>query len=343
MSRPLRLLALTTALSLALTVAPGSATAAGTDTDTGTGTDTVGRVAPTTDAPATPAAPGVPGVARSFGGGGDGGAFAGAQAPTVAGRTTAAPAGRAVASYWPVRTRTGAATVHSTGYPAGGDPSRYLTSVRATQDRLTGRMYVDAVFQAAPTAATDSRLRVGFGTIVTDAAGSRCVPPGGSYADVHSWGTSAAYQGARVSYYLEMASMRTGAFTCLVAGVLSGDAATTYDIVVGAPLAEVRQRPVLAFSTPGKRLKPRGFTRIPLKILNSGGTVATAPSVRLRIKAKGVAVRYNRKVGTIAPGAAKRGAIFVKDVRRGTGKITLIATSRDYTKRVTIKVREVRR
>ena len=64
--------------------------------------------------------------------------------------------------------------------------------------------------------------------------------------------------------------------------------------------------------------------------------------MRLKVRARGVAVRYNPRVGTIKPGGTRKGAIFVKDIRRGNGSVTLIVTSKNYRKRLTVPVRETR-
>ncbi len=326
MSRPLRALALSTALALVVTAAPVAAFAAPTD-------DLSAAPSRADAAPSREVGPATPFPSLSAG------SFS-APATTASGRTASRTARteRAVAKHWPVRLRTGRAT-HRLATPSG-DPSQNIVSAKMVQDRLTGRLYADVVLAGTPTAATDSRLRVGFGRYVTDTAGTYCSSPGGAYVDVSSYGAS---EGAQAKYYVPLDAMKTGTFNCALAGVLSLDGATTYDLVQADTLTEARQRPLLEFRFKGKRLKPRGYTRVPIRIVNRAATVATAPKVRLIIKTRGVSVRYNPRVGTIKPGQAKRGVIFVKDTRRGVGKVTLIAKSREYRKKVTVKVREVRR
>jgi hypothetical protein len=334
MSRPLRLLALTTAAALTLSLAPVTAFAdSSSDTLGGTPTTTSRTPASQPSTGAVPAAYGPSTVATP--------------APalrvesltrsdqrTDARRTDTKPVGK----QWPVRTRKGDATYHPV--TPQGDVSQNFRRVVMVQDRLTGTMTVGVALQGTPTAEQNLRLRVGFGMIRDSGTGPVCTPTARS-VDVDRNSYNAA--GGSFTYTVRLAGARTEAYNCSFAILLSGDETVVYDAVTDARLAEARQKPILDFKFKGKTLKPRGFTKIPLRIVNSRFTVATATKVRLKIKTRGVAVRYNLRVGRIKPGQGKRGAIYVRDTARGTGFVTLILRSKDYKKKITVKVREVRR
>lgn len=242
-----------------------------------------------------------------------------------------------------MRTRTGDATYHAV--TPSGDLSQRFKRVVMVQDRLYGTMSVSVVVQGVPTAETNSRLRVGFGIIRQGDSGPVCTPTSRSVdVDRNSYGTDPAnYNGTTIRYRVALAGAKTEAYNCGFAVLLNDDATVAYDAVTDARLTEVRQKPILDIKFKGKALRPRGFTKIPLRIVNSKFTVAAATKVRLKIKTRGVAVRYNPRVGKIKPGQGKRSVIYVKDTRRGTGFVTLIVRSKDYKKKVTVKVREVRR
>lgn len=329
MSRPLRLLALSTAVALTLTAAPVTAFAdssdASSDSLAGTSTRTPapqprGESRPTF--PATTAAQ--PAVAVRA---------------TPAARTAARTDARAVGKQWPVRTRTGDATYHPV--TPSGDLSQRFTRVVAVQDRLYGTLTATVVLQGTPTEATDSRLRTGFGVLRTvDGALTCAAVEGGTAPDVHSWveGTTSTFR-----YRQPISAGRsTTAFNCMYALMISPDGTTLYDAVTDANLAEARQKPILGFKIPGKRLNRSGFTRFPIRILNSAATVATAPRVRLTIRSRGAAVRYNPRVGTIKPGQGKKGAFFIKKTRAGVVPVTFIVRSKDYQRKIVLKIRPVR-
>jgi hypothetical protein len=334
MSRPLRLLSVAVAASLALTLAPSSPSHAA---DPDVGPSAGGVIAGSSARTPAPAGAGPDADApTAFGGTAPATAPLRVGAP-VAARGEARADERRVARHWPVRLRVGDATYHPV--TPSGDLSQRFVRVRMTQDRLYGVMRVDATLQGAPTEATNARLRVGFGRI----SGTTCVPTARSVdIDRNSWGAPPVYQGARIRYAVALPGARTEAYNCGFAALISGDGSTTYDAVTDGRLVEHRQKPILQFRFKGKRLAPGRFTRVPIRIVNTRYTVATAPRVRLRIKTRGVAVRYNRKVGTIKPGQGRKGAIFVKKTGRGTGWVTMIAISKDYRKKIRVPVRPVR-
>ncbi|MDO9457959.1 hypothetical protein [Nocardioides sp.] len=326
MSRPLRLLALSTAIAVAWTTAPVAAFADSTVDVPDAASRAPASQARGTDAPAAYPAldTQVPDLAVD-----------GVSAERRGQQGTSA---RPVSKKWPVRQRVGSATYHPV--TPSGDLSQRFVRATMVQDRLYGEIYVDVTLQGTPTEATDSRLRVGFGVIRNVSGTPTCVTgPGSTDADRHSYGTDPDnYSGTRIRYAAKLAGAKRGKYNCGFAIMLSPDGATVYDAVTDSVLIERRQKPILGFKITGKRINNRSFTRVPVRIVNSRYTVATATKVRLTVRSRGVAVRYNPRVGKIKPGQVRRGAIFVKVTGRGNGSITLIARSKDYRKKITVRV-----
>jgi hypothetical protein len=289
------------------------------------------------DVTATAAAPEPPPGARPF---------AGASGPTYATplEATAAPATSARKKHqWPIRSRTGTLTTHPV--TPQGDLSQNFESVKVIQDRLKGRMVAVVVLQAAPTEATDARLRVGFGKVAETEEGAFCQSTSGSVAgDVHSYGTSGAYDGDTITYGAQLAGAKTQAWNCAFAQMISPDGATLYDAVTKSGLRERRQKPILSIKVPDKRLERSGFTKVPIKIKNSKQTIAKAPKVKLSWKTKGAVVKARKKVGTIKPGNGKKGQFLVRSNRRDrTGSIKFTVKSKNYKRSVKLKIRPIKR
>ncbi|CAN5517273.1 hypothetical protein BH11ACT8_BH11ACT8_30960 [soil metagenome] len=261
------------------------------------------------------------------------------------GSDTAAPSLR---TRWPVGFRTGRLGPEQGVTPAG-DPSQNFASVSVRQSRAASTIQADIRLAAAPTAETDSRLRIAFGHVVQGETGAVCTSSDSSTFDIHSFdvngtGTSRnpAYSGAHVVLKpARVAVARNAAWNCAYALLMNADGSTLYDAYIGR-LEDHIQKPKLSFVVANKKLKRNGYTRIPLKIHNSASTIAAAPAVRLTVKTKGVSVRVNKKVGGIKPGATKRSAFYVKDTRRGNGVIVFTAVSGGYRKSIRLVVRELR-
>lgn len=327
---PLRRLAtITTALlvgasgALALGVAPAQAD----------------EVAPL--ASAAPAGPGVDGPAapEAF----DGAPAAGrAATPELAlGRVTAPTAERAK-HQWPVRLRTGRLPNRVGGTTPSSDPSRQLASAGVTQDRLTGRFGVELALRAAATEATNTRLRVGFGKVVTSGGQQVCQAQTGSTdVDRNTFGTPPVYNGANIAYRVDFPQVRRNVWNCGFVLLVSPDGASIYDGLVGT-LRDIRQKPALGIFVKGRKVNNRSFTRVPVTIRNSKQTIATAPKVTISWRTRGAAVRGKRMVGTIKPGAAKKGAIYVRKTTRGPGKIWLTVKSKTYKRTVVLRIRNIR-
>lgn len=268
-------------------------------------------------------------------------------APTARPMPAGTPAGSPSArSTWPVGSRT-ATLARESGVTPSGAASQNLAAVTVAQKRAASTIQADIVLAAAPTLETDSRIRVAFGRVVDSGSGPLCTPTSTSVVDIHSFdvngsGSSSnpAYAGKHIVIKpTRLALAKTAAWDCAFVLVLNADATVTYDAFI-ARLVDHVQKPSLSFAVKGKKLKRNGYTRVPITIRNSAATIATAPAVRLRWRTQGVSVRATARVGTIKPGHSRKGFFLVKDTRRGTGKITFTATSKNYRTSVTLKVRE---
>lgn len=287
-----------------------------------------------------PAEPGVSGPAapEAF----DGAPAAGrAAAPELAlGRVATTP--QRAKHQWPVRLRTGRLPNRVGGTTPSSDPSRQLASAGVTQDRLTGQFGVELQLRAAATSASNTRLRVGFGTVVTSGGQQVCQAQTGSTdVDRNTYGTSGAYNGASIAYRVDFPQVRRNVWNCGFVLLVSPDGATLYDGLVGT-LRDIRQKPALGIYVKGRKVTNRRFTRVPVTIRNSKQTIATAPKVTISWRTRGAAVRGKRMVGTIKPGAAKKGAIYVRKTSRGPGKIWLTVKSKTYKRTVVLRIRPVR-
>lgn len=247
---------------------------------------------------------------------------------------------------WPIGGGRATLTTHPVA-PTGG-PSQQFTRVQMAHYRAFGGV-MEARIQlaAAPDPAVPSWLVLAWGRL--NSTRTQCLSPAGSNIGFTATDTDTqdnpVYRGARIDVRaFEFPAARRATWNCAFAQSRSSAAsdATLYDSVTGRA-GLFRQKPLLSVRVKGRKLKRRGFTRVPVIIRNGQGTVATAPKVRLKVKTRGVAVRYNPRVGTIKPGGVRRGAIFVKDVRPGKGWVTLIVTSRNARVKLTLPVREGRR
>ncbi|GAA4700240.1 hypothetical protein [Nocardioides nanhaiensis] len=323
-----RLATLTTALlvgasgALALGVAPAQA-------------DEVAPLAAT-----APAASGVEGPAAPevF----DGGTAAGRAATPELTLERGAAAPQRAKHQWPVRLRTGPLRNRVGGTAPSAEPSRQLASAGVTQDRLTGQFGVELALRAAATEATNTRLRVGFGKVVTSNGQQVCQAQTGSTdVDRNTYGTTGAYNGASIAYRVDFPQVRRNVWNCGFVLLVSPDGATIYDGLVGT-LRDIRQKPALGIFVKGRKVNNRSFTRVPVTIRNSKQTIATAPKVTISWRTRGAAVRGKRMVGTIKPGAAKKGAIYVRKTSRGPGKIWLTVKSKTYKRTVVLRIRNIR-
>ena len=259
---------------------------------------------------------------------------------------TARAGSAARAASWPVGGGRATLTTHPAA--ASGQPAQQLRGARLTHRRTYGGTIEGVVdLAAAPTPgdpATAAVIAVRYGTVSPE---NMCVSPPDNGISFTNTDTDTqdnpVYAGTRITIKRSLfPAARTASWNCAFVDSLANDgSATRYDSVVGQVTA-FRQKPDLVINVRGRRLRGSGFTRIPVTIKNTRDTVATAPNVRLSVKSRGVAVRVNKRVGTIKPGSARRGAIFVKDTARGKGFITLTATSRDYRRSVRLVVRPVR-
>lgn len=259
-----------------------------------------------------------------------------------AGRSIAAGSPRA---QWPIGGGTADLTTHVD--TATDVAARKFSRVRMAHYRAYGGvMEAEVRLQAAPTADSRSIVRLAFGRLNSD--GTLCNSPTGGNISFSSIDTdnqnNPVYRGAAITVRpFRFPAARRASWNCAFAQTLDpADTTEKYDSVVGrSPL--FRQTPVLSIKVKGRKLDRRGYTRVPIIIRNSAGTVATAPNVRLSWRTKGVVVRARKKVGKIRPGTAKKGFFLVKDRARGNGRITFTVRSRNYTRRLTVTVREVRR
>ena len=247
------------------------------------------------------------------------------------------------AARWPIGGGRANLTVHPE--TPTGDLSQRFTRVRMDHYRAYGGVFAAVVqLGAAPTEATSSVVRLAFGRI----SGTDCVSAAGHNIAFTSTDTDTqnnpVYGGATITVKpFRFEPARTASWNCAFAQTLNiADTTTKYDAVAGSP-GLFRQTPILTIKTKGRSLKRRGYTKVPITISNSPGTIATAPRVRLSWKTKGVKVKANPRVGTIKPGRAKKGFFYVKDTRRGNGKIVFTVKSRNYQKKLRLTVRETRR
>jgi hypothetical protein len=279
---------------------------------------------------------------------------AGAASGITVGTTTVSsdvfvPVGPAAprAARWPIGGGGADLTAHTV--TPTGQPAQRLAAVQMRHYRVYGGVMEARVrLGGTPDASTSAYVLLAFGRL--DAARTTCSSPAGSNiaftsTDTDTTSANPVYRGSTIEVQpVRLAAARRATWNCAFARTASDTSfvpPAQYDGLAGAA-ALFRQKPLLSIRVKGRRLKAHGYTRVPVIIRNSSDTVATAPRVRLRVRTRGVAVRYNARVGTIRPGRAARGAIFVKDTRRGTGYVTLIVSSKDYRRKVTVKVREVR-
>lgn len=330
MSRPLRLVALTTALLVTAALVPATASAES-------------RIAPaSTSSAERPAAP-------------SGGITVLDTAATSTSFSRIAPTGRTAgrsatttsqkAATWPIGGGRASLSVHAV--TATGSASQQLSRVQMAHFRPYGGVMqatVDLLAAPDPTnPATLSYILLRWGYLTADQA--TCSSPSGAGVAFSNTDTDTqsnpVYNGSRITVKpFQYPLARTATYNCAFADSNSAPdgTGTLYDSVINRATL-FRQKPILTIKVKGRDLKARGYTRIPVRIINSRGTVATAPKIRLRVKARGLKVRYNPRVGTIRPGASKKGAIYVKDNGRGLGKATLVLTSKNYTKRLTLRER----
>lgn len=311
----LRLLGATTAVAVAVALAPGLPSASAAE--------------PPTPKPATAAAP-------------DGITIGDTAVSSTSFTTlTAKPAARPAT--WPIGGGAANLTVHPDP-PTGAPAQQRFARVQMWHYRAYGgvtRAVVDMA--AAPTPATRTAILLAFGRI----SGTQCVSAAGhnynfSSTDVDNQ-NNPVYSGRRITVRpFRFAAARTATWNCAFAQSVRISDGVKLDSVAGGS-SLFRQTPLLSIRVKGRTLKRRGYTKVPVIIRNSPATIATAPNVRISWKAKGVRVRGKKKVGTIRPGTGKRGAIYVKDVRRGNGKIKLTVKSRTYSRSLTVTVRERRR
>ncbi|MCW2813546.1 MAG: hypothetical protein JWN84_1001 [Nocardioides sp.] len=255
-----------------------------------------------------------------------------------------APAGRA--STWPIGG--GRATLTGTTVPAPtAAPAQQLVGARMAHYRVYGGVMEGVVsLAAAPDPAdpaTHALIVMRWGTISDSTCSS---PEGGAIAFSNTdtdTVSNPVYAGDRITVKpTRLPAARTARWNCAFVDSRSLDGATLNDDLIGRA-SLFRQKPDLSIRVKGRELRARGFTRIPVIIKNSRDTVATAPRVRLTVIGRGVAVRYNPRVGTIKPGTTRRGAIFVKDTRRGIGYVTLKLRTKTLRLKLRVAVREVRR
>ena len=255
-----------------------------------------------------------------------------------------APSGRA--STWPIGG--GRATLTGTTIPSPtAPPAQQLVGARMAHYRVYGGVMEGVVsLAAAPDPAdpaTQSVILMRWGTI----SGTTCMSPDGGGVAFTNTDTDTVsnpvYAGDRITVKpTRLPAARTATWNCAFVDSRSMDGATLHDDLIGRS-SLFRQKPDLSIRVKGRQLRARGFTRVPVIIKNSRDTVATAPRVRLTVIGRGVAVRYNPRVGTIKPGTTRRGAIFVKDTRRGIGYVTLKLRSKTLRLKLRVAVREVRR
>ncbi len=266
------------------------------------------------------------------------------QGPT----TSPLPAGsapRTTDSSWPVGSRTGV-LARKEGATPTGPPTRQLKAVRVAQKRAPSTIQATIRLVEAPSRDSNSRIRVAFGTIAEEKDGPVCQTEEGAYVDIHTFdvegtGTSGnpAYEGRKITIKpAHLAAAHDAPWSCAFATVLNSDTSTVYDSFSGA-LTDRIQKPRLTFVVPSRKLRPSGYTRIPIKIFNSDSTIATAPRVRLKWRTRGVSLRADAKVGTIKPGNFRKGYFHLKRTRRGPGTIVFTAVSRDYRASVTVRIR----
>ncbi len=230
-----------------------------------------------------------------------------------------------------------------------GAPSQNFVSVSVVQRRAPSTVGATVVLGAAPDAGTRSKVIVAFGRLSTD--GGTCSSPAGNNfsfptLDADPDVDNPVYDGATITvrpFVLPVA--RNATWNCAFAKAvdLPPDPDTppegiTYHQVTAASLKETIQKPILSIVVKGRDLRPGRFTEVPIRISNSGRTIATAPDVRLTWRTTRVTVRAVQDFGSIRPDTGKRSSFFIKRTAKGPAQVTFTATSRNYRKSVTLKL-----
>lgn len=251
------------------------------------------------------------------------------------------------ATTWPVGSGRADLTQHTTGTPTGAAAQR-LVSAKLRFYRARGGVFEGSVRLAAvPDASTSSEVLLAFGRL--NSAQTVCNSPDGgnifftSIDDAPS-ADNPVYQGANVRVMpVSFPAAARGVFNCAFAKTAPDSASfpTPYDSL-GGNVTLVRQKPILSIRISNRTISSRAFTTIPVVITNSATTVATAYNTRLGVTARGLSYRFNPAVGTIAPGASRRGSIQLKYTTRYTGYFIIAVRSGDYVRRVKYTVSPVR-
>lgn len=263
----------------------------------------------------------------------------------------AGPAGgdtSARAATWPIGGgRTGTMTRSNVESPLGTLPQQ-ITAASLSFYRVYGGVIEGTIDLGGRLVVGDPATHSVIVAYLGNISAGACYSPAGSSISIDNYDNDPAasnpvYNGTRITVRpTKFPAARTASYDCAFVQSKSLTDGSTYDGVEGAATL-FRQKPILTISAKGKRLQPRGFTRVPIKVCNSADTVATAPKVRMKARTKKVAIRFNPRIGTIKPGTCKKGPIFVRKTARGVGKVTLIVSSKNYRVKETFTVRPVRR
>jgi hypothetical protein len=218
--------------------------------------------------------------------------------------------------------------------------ARQFASVRVRQDVRYGTVNAWVILKGAPDQASNGKVVVWFGrsnpeTNVCDAQAEHGVA-------WDTWGTSAPHvdrNGARMRLYdWPLPGARTTRWNCAFAETRSLDFGTVYDVRSNF-LSQVLARPKLKVKAHGKRVKPRAWVRVPVKITNQKAALGKAPKVRLKWSGRGLTVRGNRKVGTIKPGKSARRVLRVRLDRRSKAVLKLVVKTGDIRKVKKVAIR----
>lgn len=226
--------------------------------------------------------------------------------------------------------------------PPGGVPAQQFASARVRQDARDGTVDAWVTLAAMPAQPSNSNVMVWFGTSNPDT--DTCDAQSEHAVYWETWGASAPNldrNGAQMRLYdFPLPGARTTLWDCAYAETRSLDFETLYDVRSNF-LSQVLARPRLVVKAANKRVAPRRFVRLPVRVTNKASALGKAPGVRLTWRGRGLTVRGGHKLGTIRPGKTERQVLRVRLDRRRKAVLKLVVKTGDIrkVKRVVIRPR----
>jgi hypothetical protein len=266
---------------------------------------------------------------------GDPGPSAGPEADGLRSGDAALPErrhGRQARGYqWPVALQV--ADLYFYEDPPTGVAAQQFASARVRQDRRDGTVNAWITLRAAPSQPSNSWVVVSFGT--SNPATGTCEAEADHGVAWHTWGVDEQHldrNGAQMRLYdYPLPGARTLQWDCAFAQTWTLDWATQYDGRSNY-LRRVLARPGLVVKAANKRVTPKRFVRLPVRVKNKASALGKAPGVRLTWRGKGLTVRGSHRLGAIKPGRTQRKTLRVRLDRRRKAVLKLVVKTGDIRK-----------